>query len=115
MSWSETLDLSTRLVGSVRVIGVRMDCLDVRRASRLDGDFRSLVRDHRAVVIDLSDVGYVDRFGFELLLRAVRACPGKVRFGGVRPEVELLFELASLDVALRPCRTLESALEDFRD
>lgn len=74
--------------------------LDFSECQRLRAELAALVADKSRVVIDLSAVHYVDFFGFELLLSAVKDCPGLLRYRGARPPLASLFHLCHLESLL---------------
>jgi anti-anti-sigma regulatory factor len=49
------------------------------------------------LVLDLSAVSYLDRFGFELLLEMIRICPGAARIAGASANVHHMFVCEQLD------------------
>lgn len=78
------------------VARIRETALDFAECQRLRTELTHLVADKGRVTIDLSSVHYADVFGFELLLAAVKDCPGLVRYRGVRPPLASLFLLSHL-------------------
>lgn len=49
------------------------------------------------LVLDLSALGYLDHFGFELLLEAIRCCPGATRIAGLGANIHHVFVCEQLD------------------
>ena len=82
------------------VVKITSPTIDFSVRETLGPELARHVRDQRDVVIDLSSVRYVDNLGFEALVTAVRACPGRLLFIGVTRPVRSLFTLAHLDTLI---------------
>jgi anti-anti-sigma regulatory factor len=109
-----SVPLSSRRVGRTLVVSIQVRSLDLAAAG-WENDLYSLVEHCDSAVLDLSALDYADHFGFQILLRAVQRCPGKVRFASVQPGVDSLFILLGLDRAISRFSTLEAALADAGD
>ena len=102
-----------RDVGRIRVIEWSADRFDVTTADDAGRRLMEAVRERDRVILDLGSLRYVDWFGFEAILQAVLACPGKVRFASVTAEVETLFVLHGLRNVFSLHDTVLGALAAF--
>jgi anti-anti-sigma regulatory factor len=86
--------------GDALVIYVRDAAVDIVNCARLRELLATSVAGRDEVVVDLSAVCYADHFGFDAMLQAVRSCPGRVRFRGVRRPIRSLFVIGKLETLL---------------
>lgn len=97
-------------IGPVLIIRWSGLTLDRLAAQESQADLLPLVAAASQVVLDLSHVRYVDWFGMELLLEAIRACPGKARVSGASGAIESLFLLHHLADVIELVPTVKGAI-----
>jgi anti-anti-sigma factor len=71
---------------------------------------------HKKLVVDLSDVSFVDSSGLGALisgLKAARLAGGDLRIARAGEQARVILGLTTLDRVMRPYETLEEALTDF--
>ena len=93
-----------RITGRLTMVGAG----DVRAA--VD---RAVTAGHPLVVVDLTDVPFMDSSGLGALvggLRATRAAQGDLRIAGVGEQVRTVLELTTVDRVLRPYAHVGDAL-----
>lgn len=91
----------------VRLVG---PWLDASAAKAVRNELLRIARESSALILDLSAIRYVDVFGFELVLEAVRLCPGKARLSGLTPGLRSLTVLNGLENLIAISPDVESAL-----
>ncbi len=82
--------------GDRLVVTLHLPLIDFSQRERLSKELIPLVEKEQRVLIDLAEVRYVDHFGREMLLSAVSACAGEVRFTRAGRAVESMFVLSHL-------------------
>ena len=90
------MTLTSEEVGHVTVIHVKEKYIDALNAPIIKADILSQLKPKMQVVLDLSDVEFVDSSGMGAILSTVRhltGMDGKLKLAGVRKEVRALFEL----------------------
>ncbi len=72
---SEQLELTEVHEGEVLLLSVRGE-LDIATASSLDERLRALLDEHHQVVLDLSELSFLDSTGLAVLVRAAQMAEG---------------------------------------
>jgi len=94
------MDVDQRAVGNVVVAKPLERRLDARSAPEFKAAMARLVRDgHARIVLDLSDVEFVDSSGLGAIVSALKqvAGTGDLVLCGTRPAVMSMFKLTRLD------------------
>jgi anti-anti-sigma factor len=99
-------------VNAVALVRFLSSHLDASNSTRLRTQLLDEVRATRRILLDVSQIRYVDAMGLELLLDAVRECPGGVEFCGVGAELGDLLRLSQLQHTLTLWPDVESALAE---
>jgi anti-sigma B factor antagonist len=88
--------------------------VDLSRSPELRQQLLEMTRQqHRRLVIDLSDVPYMDSSGVATLVEALQAQRkhgGKMVLYGLQPKVQSIFEIARLDMVFTIVEDREAAL-----
>jgi anti-sigma B factor antagonist len=103
-------------VQSVRLEGD--DSLDYNSAAHVKRQFADSIRSDRDVVLDLSEVAFVDSAGLSALVglfKNTHAAGRKLLLVGVRPQILEVMEVIRLDQIFRFAGSLEDAVERLRD
>jgi anti-sigma B factor antagonist len=105
--------ISTQLSGDRTVVSVSGE-LDAHVAPQLQAELDPITAKHGAsVVIDLSEVGFIDSSGLGVLvatLKHVREADGRLDVVVSRPRVLKVFKLTGLDAVIPLHSTLDEAL-----
>lgn len=100
--------------GSSRTLALEGE-IDLHRSAGITAELRSLTKSKpEKVVIDLSNVTYIDSAGLAALIegmRRVEAYRGKLYLAGLRKEVRLIFETSRLDQVFRIRESVGEAVE----
>ncbi len=78
------------------VVTLHLPLVDFSQREPMLRELVPLVENESRVTIDLTEVRYVDHFGWEALLSVVSACAGEVRFAGANRDIESMFVLSHL-------------------
>ena len=92
--------------------------MDAACADELRASFTELERKASRIVLDMSQVSFIDSSiigALVGLMRRVRAAGGDVKLAGVTPEVEMIFEVTRLHRVFRILPSVDAAIEDFAD
>jgi anti-sigma B factor antagonist len=96
----------------------------VRVSGEIDVDTGPQLRDHllglvaggeHNIVVDLSDVSFLDSSGLGVLVMAhkrIRTAGGTLRLAGCQPEVVSIFHLTALDRVIEMFPTVQDAMKD---
>jgi anti-sigma B factor antagonist len=111
------MEIDTSTVGD-RVAVVRLDGrLNMVAAPRLKSTIEDVVdRGSTRVVVDLSDVSFMDSSGLGALiasLKRARQAQGDLRIAGVNDQVGTVLKLTNLDRVLRPFDSVEAASDGW--
>lgn len=91
--------------------------IDINTSPEVKKSFDQVVKDKKdKVVIDLSDVGYVDSSGLATLveiLKNLRAYGGKLKLSSLSDKVRGLFEITKLDKLFDIVSSEEEATSSF--
>jgi anti-anti-sigma factor len=108
-----TVATSAGAVAIVQPIG-RLDLLAAPDLKQLLTD--TVASGHHHLVVDLSNVTFVDSSGLGALiggLKAARLAGGDLRIARPNEQARLILELTTLDRVLRPYATLEEACAGY--
>jgi anti-sigma B factor antagonist len=109
--------LDQQRVGDVTVVSVHGDA-DLHSAPELRERLARIVDSgEQALVVDLSEVTFVDSMALGVLLRTMKrmgARGGRLRLVVTRPETRRIFEITLLDRVLAIDATREAALANVR-
>jgi anti-anti-sigma factor len=87
--------------------------LDVAGAGQIELKFNAIAGARKALIIDLSGVGFIASMGMRLLLiagRTVVAKGGKMALLAPTPEVEMVLRTARLDGVIPICKERAAAI-----
>ena len=90
--------------------------MDASQADDLRACFAEVERKSFRIVLDMSQVQFVDSSiigALVGLLRRARAAGGDVKLAAVTPEVEMIFEITRLHRVFQILPTVAAAVEDF--
>lgn len=112
------MELSASRVEDLPLINLRGE-IDHSNAAKVSAAIDQLLREeHRVVLLDLSDVAYMDSGGISVVLSALRRLRGRGWLGIINPNanVRRLFQIVglSLDEGLRLFSDRSSAEEAWR-
>ena len=103
-------------VGDVMVAAVPMEELDAGNSAEFKSDIAPLLDATTKLVLDLSDVRFVDSSGlgaFISCLRKLNAKGGDLKLCGMSEQVRAVFELVRMHRILEICPTREAAMLAF--
>ena len=92
------------------VLRIEASRLDAATITSSETPLAPLIAGRKLVIIDLSNVRYVDWFGFEWLLEAIRSGDGEVRIGCVDPRVHAWFALNHLHRVVPMYESVDAAI-----
>jgi anti-sigma B factor antagonist len=110
------LSLEHRSIGDVAVVVCRGAIVEGAESAALDSRMRELQELHRAFVLDLHDVTFVDSAGLGLLVRLLarlRGASGALTLCGVAPSVQKSLNVTRLNAVLPSYPTVDAALAAF--
>jgi len=90
--------------------------LDIANAEELRDAFRSVEQAHSRIVMNLSQVEFMDSSVIGALvgfLRRAHAAGGDVKLAALTPDIETIFELTRLQRVFRILPTVDEAVQDF--
>lgn len=107
------LSIATRTVGAVDIVSIGGE-VDINTASQLSVSLLSLIAaGHTRLVLDLSDVSFIDSAGLGVLIsaqRRLRALDGSLDVVTARPLVQKMFHITALDRVFGVHSTVDEAL-----
>ncbi len=102
--------------GDVSVFGVSGD-IDINSSPEMKKGFEKVFREKQEkVLIDLTDVGYVDSSGLATIVeifKNMKIYGGKLRLAGLSDKVKGLFEITKLDQLFEIFPDADSAIQSF--
>lgn len=104
------MSITVERIANVHLVRLDAPIFDALAAREWSERLTSEAASASSIVLDLSRLHYVDWFGLNALLRAVRHCPGKVRFAALTTSLQSMFDLAGLDRFLEIHSSVEAAL-----
>lgn len=99
--------------GTAVLVTLKGESLDAGNAAAFKADMQPLLEGHRAVLIDLGAVGFVDSSGLGALLSCLRAMnnkEGQLKLFAMTRPVQALFELVRMHRIFAIYNTREEAL-----
>jgi anti-sigma B factor antagonist len=90
--------------------------LDASNADELRQRVGAVERNHSRLVLDLSQVQFVDSSTIGALvglLRRARAAGGDVKLAALHPDIEMIFEITRMQRVFRILPTVDEAVQDF--
>ena len=109
--------VATETVGDVAVATVPVEELDAGNAAEFKRDMAPVLSAHTKVVLDLSQVHFVDSSGlgaFISCLRQLHARGGDLKLSGMSPQVRAVFELVRMHKVFDIQPTREAAVRAFQ-
>jgi anti-sigma B factor antagonist len=107
------LQLATRHEGDVSVVSARGE-VDVFTAPGLDTELDALIADgHARLVVDLSDVAFLDSTGLGVLVKALkhaREAGGWLHLVVTSDRIRKIFEITGLDASIPIFDTAQDAI-----
>ncbi len=107
------MQFHTETVNEVLVVETPAIDLDASNADDFKRQAATIVDGHRRVVMDMSNVGFMDSAGLGAVLgvfKKVRAEGGQFRVFGLSAEVKALFDLVRIQRLFDVCEDRESAV-----
>lgn len=104
------VQLTVEQVGNVRVVQLPTPRMDFRQAEAIRDELFNAVQGQDCLLLDISSVGYMDVFGFELLLECMARCQGRVAVAGLSSSMESMVRLSQLSASLELYSEREAAL-----
>jgi anti-sigma B factor antagonist len=102
--------------GDVLVLALREAALDVANVRQFREAAHALIQGRTQVVLDLTDVGFVDSAGLGALiscLRHIRASQGDMKLCSMSKPVRALFELTRMHRVFGIVETRDEAVRSF--
>lgn len=102
--------------GDVTVVPVAQDTIEASNANAFDLTLKPLLTAGRKVVLDLSQVRFIDSMGCSMILAFIHdltALGGKVKFCGVFRAVQAVFEMIRIHRVAETCTDREQAIAAF--
>ena len=110
------MNLSTENVGEVTVVVLGIDILDAGNAKEFKAGMSPILEKSSRVVLDLSQVNFLDSSGCGALLsclRQVNTAGGDLKLFGVTKPVRTLFELIRMHRIVEMHESKEAAVASF--
>lgn len=113
-----TMDNTIEKIGDVLVFQVNYDALDAGSVSDFKSDLAEIVENGANIVLDLTNVEYVDSAGLGgivSVLKQLRDNNGEIKIFGLQGRVRALFELVRMHKLIDLCNTQEEAIRSFEE
>ncbi len=110
------MELSAENIGDVALVIVHGDHLDASVTDQFKRDIGPLIDGHTKVILDMSELRFVDSAGIGAILSALRrlsAADGDLKLCGVTKPVRASFEIARMHRIIDILDTREEALAAF--
>lgn len=111
------MELSVDIQNGVAVVGLFVDELDASNTAEFKEKMAPVLAEHRAVVIDLSEVHFIDSSGLGAMLSCLRQLTekgGDMALCGLSRSVRAAFELVRLHRVLDIHATRAEAVQAFQ-
>jgi anti-sigma B factor antagonist len=109
-----SIEITVRTVGGAVIVAPHGD-VDLTTADLLRSTVDGVIDDGAsAVVLDLSDVGFMDSTALGVLVGAHRKLGNRLIVAGARPAVHRLFEITNFTTLLRLADSVDTALTALR-
>lgn len=109
--------IKVELVSNVEIVSIESDTLNALISEKVKDEINSMIEGGSSrLIIDLSNVRYIDSSGFGSLLfisRTAKNNYGTVKFCSISPEVMKVLELLHLDTVFSICPDREKCIESF--
>lgn len=110
-----TVEITTNRVGTTAVVTPHGD-LDLVTSPEFRSAVDAAIDDGAAaMVIDLSDAGFLDSTALGVLLSVHRRLAGRLAVAGAQPVVRRLFDVTQMGTVLRVRATVDEALASLTD
>lgn len=112
------MQLSAETIGDVVMVTVHGDHLDASVTDQFKRDIGPLIDGHTKVILDMSELRFVDSAGIGAILSALRrlsAADGDLKLCGVTKPVRASFEIARMHRIIDILDTREEALTAFAE
>lgn len=110
------MQLTTEIIGDVALAAVHGDHLDANVTDEFKRDLAPLLDAHTKVVLDMSELRFVDSAGIGAILSCLRrlsARDGDLKLCGITKPVRASFEIARMHRIIDILDTREEALAAF--
>ncbi|WP_203935161.1 STAS domain-containing protein [Virgisporangium ochraceum] len=108
------VDITTNRVGRTAVVTPHGDIDLVTSPEFHTAVHAAIDEGATALVIDLSDAGFLDSTALGVLVSAHRRLKDRLAIAAARPVVQRLFEVTQFTTVLRIYPTVDGALDDLR-
>lgn len=112
------MQLTTETIGDVVLVSIHSDHLDASVTDELKRDMTPLLEAHAKVVLDMSELRFVDSAGIGAILSCLRrlsAKDGDLKLCGVTKPVRASFEIARMHRIIDILDTRDEALAAFAE
>lgn len=111
------MELVTKKVGDILVIGLaEPGDLEAQNVEAFRGATASLIQDVPGVLLDMTNVTFLDSSGLGALVaiwRTLSSRRGKIKLSGVRPMVRTVFDMTRMDRIFEMYDTEQEALASY--
>lgn len=111
------MEITVDRVNGVAIASVRMDELDASNVGEFRRDLTPLLQSETRLVLDLSQLRFIDSSGLGAMLSCLRqlsAKGGDLKLCGMPKQVRALFELVRMHRIFDICGTREEAVHAFQ-
>ncbi len=111
------MELSSKTEEQLRIVSVQSARIDAAVALEFKDAMRAqTISGPKQVVLDLSQVEFIDSSGLGAIVAAMKGMNGerKMALAGLTPTVEKVFRLTRMDTVFQMFVTLDGALEELR-
>lgn len=108
--------ITTEEMGSVLIIHLSEKYIDALNAPTVKGEIMALIKPGAKVILDLSEVEFLDSSGMGVILSIVRQLTtsgGTLKLTNVKKAVRTLFELVRFHRMIEIFDTTDSAVKSF--
>ncbi len=109
------MSLTSTVKDDVQIVKVNAQRIDAAMAIEFKEDMRAQTETgHDRVILDLSDVEFIDSSGLGAIVAAMKQLEGERRLdlAGLTPTVDKVFRLTRMDTVFRLFNSLEDALAE---
>lgn len=104
------------IIDDVAVVAIEVDVLDASNTKEFKSTIKPLLKEHPRMVLDLSQVSFMDSSGLGALLSCLRqlnSSGGDLKLYGVTPPVRALLELVRMHKIVDITNDREEAIKAF--
>lgn len=112
------MGIEVRKRGDVAVAKARGEVLDASNADEFKRDMRPIIEEHERVVLDISNIQFVDSSGlgaFLLCLKQLESAGGGMKICGMTRPVRTLFELVGMHRICGVYDNVDDAVKAFAE